>query len=67
MYILFQVALESSEDISCKPVRLDRLEPLLTLLVTLPRDLTIYLLTHGSNPQSHWFTAADVHLGPLSK
>jgi hypothetical protein len=58
---------ESSKNISCKPVCLNRLEPLFALFITLPRDLTIYLLTHCSDPKSHWLAAANEYLGPLSE
>lgn len=67
MYIVSQVAPELSKDIGREPVCLNRLEPLLALFITLSRDLTVYLFTHGSDPKSHWFTSADEYPGPLSE
>jgi hypothetical protein len=56
---------ESSKDIGRKPICLNRLEPPPAFFIALPRDLTIYFLTHGSDPKSHWLAAADEYLGPL--
>jgi hypothetical protein len=58
---------ESSKDIGRKPICLNCFEPLFALFITLSCDLPIYLLTHGSNPQSHWLAAANEYLGPLSE
>jgi hypothetical protein len=64
---MFRGAPESSKDIGSKPVCLNRLEPLFAVFITLPCDLTIYLLTHGSDTKSHRFAAANKYLGPLSE
>jgi hypothetical protein len=67
MRVMLQSAPDLSKDIGCKPVCLNRLEPLLALFITLPCDLTVYLFTHSGDPESHWFAAADEYLGPLSE
>ena len=67
MRLILQGAPGLPKDIGCEPVRLDRFEPLFALFFILASELAINFFTHGTDSESHWFAAANVHLGALSE